>query len=359
MYRNSAYLTNGFQFVWNQLMPRHKKLSQLMIYATTACQSRCLHCNIWQKKREMLSLWDIKKIMNSKCVTSRTTVGLEGSEFVLHPQAKEIMEWFYLNHPNFTLLSNGLATDKVIGLVKEFKPKHLYLSLDGPWETYLSMRGVDGFNKVMKVLDDLKDVVPVSLMFCLSPFNSFKDLEYVIDLANEKGVDLRIGIYGTMDFFDTTSDEIVADAADWFSHIPKNIHTTSENYDYVALYDFWKKGYLKLRCHSITSSLVIHPNGNVPVCQNLGTMLGNIHDSSLDDIFNSVHAVKMQMDKSKHCNGCWINFHRKYDIILMRNLERLFPKQMLEMVFGKYQWCEDNRRCYKNIVGKNKSGSNN
>lgn len=63
------------------------------------------------------------------------------------------------------------------------------------------MRGVDGYDSVIKVVEAVKDVVPVSLMFCLSPWNSFKDMEYVIGVAKRYGLDVRIGIYGTMAFF--------------------------------------------------------------------------------------------------------------------------------------------------------------
>lgn len=48
-------------------------------------------------------------------------------------------------------------------------------------------------------------------MFCLSPWNSFKDMEYVIDVAKLYDIDIRIGIYGTMDFFDTTADLLAVD----------------------------------------------------------------------------------------------------------------------------------------------------
>ena len=74
-----------------------------MIYSTTLCQSKCKHCSIWKKPEEHLSLDDIKKIMKSKCITRKTVIGLEGGEFVLHPQANEIMEWFMNNHPNYLL----------------------------------------------------------------------------------------------------------------------------------------------------------------------------------------------------------------------------------------------------------------
>lgn len=94
MYKTSDYLRNGVLYLNNIIRPHHKRLSTLMIYSTTKCQSRCKHCSIWQKPEEHLSLRMIKMIMASQCVTKNTVVGLEGGEFLLHPEANAIMEWF-------------------------------------------------------------------------------------------------------------------------------------------------------------------------------------------------------------------------------------------------------------------------
>ena len=243
MYSISDYLFNGLLYLNNTLRPRHKRLSQLMLYANTMCQSRCKHCNIWQKPHEYLTFDEVKAIVGSRCVTRRTVVGLEGGEFLLHPQAKEIMAWLQHNHPKYTLLSNGLAPALVIDAVRQYHPVRLYLSLDGPRETYKVMRGRDGYDHVIECIETLKDEVPISLMFCLSPWNSMKDMEHVINVARKYGIDVRIGIYGTMDFFDTTAEMI--DTTDYLQNIPQNIHQTQENYDFVALYDEWRRGHLR------------------------------------------------------------------------------------------------------------------
>lgn len=334
MYKTSDYLHNGVLYLNNIIRAHHKRLSTLMIYTTTKCQSRCKHCSIWQKPEMHLSLKEIRKIMNSKCITKNTVIGLEGGEFLLHPEAEAIMEWFMNNHPNYTLLSNCLAPHKVIDLVRLYHPAHLYVSLDGNKDTYKTMRGCNGHDKVIEVVEALKDEIPVSLIFCLSPWNTFKDMDYVIGLAMKYNVDVRIGIYGTMDFFDTTADLLVADFKNFIQNIPQNIHETEENFDFVALYREWRNGHLHLPCQSIFSELVIHSNGDVPLCQNLDVMLGNIHEHSLDEIFNSQETVKTQCRYSKECNGCWINFHRKYDIILLLNLERFLPKNIIELFYG-------------------------
>ena len=170
-------------------------------------------------------------------------------------------------------------------------------------------------------------------------------MAFVIDVAKQYGVDVRIGIYGTMAFFDTTRELLTA--SNFINQIPANIHQTQENYDFVALYDQWRNGHLRLRCQSIMSSLVIHSNGDMPLCPNLDVVLGNIHHQSLDDIFNGATSCQTQCHYSMNCNDCWINFHRKYDIILMRSFERILPKQLIEKFYGPYQWTEDPCTTYR------------
>lgn len=347
MYSIYDYVHNGLVFLNNVLRKRHKELTSLMLYSTTSCQSRCKHCSIWKKPVEHLNLDEIIKIMGSRCVTRRTVVGLEGGEFILHPEADNILSWFDTHHPNYTLLSNCLAASKVIAAVKKHRPKHLYLSLDGSRETYCYMRGRDGYDKVIEVIESCKDRLPISLMFCLSPWNSFADMEHVISIAKQYDIDVRIGIYNTMSFFDTTKDLMETDDKDFLRQIPSSIHETEENFDFVALYDEWKNGRLKLRCHSIFSELVIHSNGDVPLCQNLDVILGNVRENTLDEIFNSPKSCKVQCRYSQACNNCWINYHRKYDIILLRNLERLLPKRIIECFYGPYQWSGERHITYK------------
>ena len=344
--------TKWVMYLNNMLRPRHKMLSTLMLYSTTKCQSHCKHCSIWQKPVEHLSFKDIREIMRSKCLSQHTVVGLEGGEFLLHPEADVILEWFKENHPNYTLLSNCLNPQKVIDAVRKFHPAHLYVSLDGDKETYKSMRGCNGHDKVIEVVKAVRDEVPISLMFCLSPWNSFSDMRYVIEVAKEYDIDVRIGIYGTMDFFDTTAELLSVDFENYIQDIPQNIHDTEENFDFVALYEEWRNGNLKLRCQSIFSELVIHSNGDVPLCQNLDVKLGNIHTHSLDDIFNSRFAHKEQCRYSKECNACWINFHRKYDLILLRNLERFLPKKLIQVVYGKYQWTNNVNETYREYINR-------
>lgn len=403
MYGKIDYLKRGVRFVNNITFPGNKKLSTLMIYGTDLCDSGCKHCLIWAKRPVKHLEYDkIVEIMNSKCVSKNTVVGLEGGEFLLHPEADKILNWFSKNHPNFDLLSNCLKPDNLIKVVKKYPIKRLFLSLDGNKETYKYMRGKDGYESVLKVIRECKDITPISIMFTLSPYNSFEDLNHVIEVCKHYNIDVRVGVYNDIELFDTiekaheveisslknkeqfTFSKIKKDLkgvslskkenlnklqyetisspkhdesklhniTNFQKLIPNSVKTTDENFDFLLLYDEWRKKHTKLKCYSILDSIVIHPNGDVPICQNLGLKLGNVNEKSLDEIFNSVASQKTQKEYVHNCNQCWINFHRKYDIVMLRTLEKFFPKRIIESIYGKYQWCFDTKLTYKQYMKK-------
>ncbi len=121
-------------------------------------------------------------------------------------------------------------------------------------------------------------------------------------------------------------------------------------YDFLILYDEWRKQKVKLNCYSILDSVVVHPNGDVPICQNLGLKLGNIYEKSLDEIFNSEATQKTHKEYVHNCNQCWINFHRKYDIVMYRTFEKYFGKGVTSKLFGYYQWTDDKKATYKSYM---------
>lgn len=397
MYSKYDYVKRGLRFANNMLRPGAKKLSTLMIYGTDLCDSGCKHCLIWAKRPvKHLPFEKIVEIMGSRCVSQDTTVGLEGGEFLLHPEADRILEWFSKNHPKFDLLSNCLKPESLIEAVKKYPPKRLFISLDGDKETYKYMRGKDGYDKVLHVIEQCKDIVPISAMFTLSPYNSFEDLDHVIGVCKNYNIDVRVGVYNDIDFFDNIEkahateisslkntetlnyskvknelskistqrretlketqyktisfpDHIYRSTdktSEYKKSIPQSIKETSENFDFILIYDEWRKQKTKLKCYSILDSLVVHPNGDVPICQNLELKLGNVFDKPLDELFNSVASQQTQKKYVHNCNKCWVNFHRKYDIIMLRTLEKFFPKRIIESIYGKYQWCFDEKMTY-------------
>ncbi len=389
MYSAKNYINRGLTFLNNKWFPGKKKLSTLMLYGTDLCDSACKHCLIWTKRPvNYLPFEKIKEIMNSQCVTKKTIVGLEGGEFLLHPDAMDIMAWFNKHHPNFDLLTNALKPENVIEAVERNPPQRLFISVDGDRDSYLHMRGKDGYDGIINVIEKTYKKVPISLMFTLSPYNDFSDMKHVAEVAKKYKIDLRIGVYNDISFFDTIesahfndigslkSDETLSynEAKKMISSKPQQVDTLlpppitkehlikirenipeiikdfPENYDFLVLYDEWRRGGLKLSCNSILDSLVILPNGDVPICQNLNVMIGNVFTNSLDEVFNGAEAQQKQKHYSKNCNACWINFHRKYDVILFRTFEKYFGQFVSRKMLGYYWWEKEKKKSYKQVI---------
>jgi len=326
--------------------------------------------------------------MGSKAVTRTTTVALAGGEYLLHPDAIEIMGWFRNNHRNFDLLTNALKPELAIEAVKKHPPRRLYISLDGDKDSYLHMRGKDGYDGIIKVIEDLNKIVPISIMFTLTPYNDFKDMEHVIRVCKKYNTDLRVGVYNDISFFDTIEDAHSYDIGSLKSpeirsfseatqmiqakpktgaslsasanhdnglikikeNLPDSLKEYSENYDFLVLYDEWRRGGVKLSCNSILDSVVVLPNGDIPICQNLDVLVGNLYTNTLDEIINDEETRKKQHHYSKNCNACWINFHRKYDIALYRSFERYFGKFTTGKLLGYYWWEHEKKKSYKQFM---------
>ncbi|MER3497840.1 MAG: radical SAM protein [Chitinophagaceae bacterium] len=390
MYSVKNYIDRGYVFLNNKLFPRRRKLSTLALFGTDLCDSACKHCLIWTKRPvNDLPFEKIKEIMQSRCISRNTTVALAGGEFLLHPDAVEIMKWFKKNHPNFDVLTNALKPDELEDAVRQAAPRRLFISLDGDRESYLYMRGKDGYDGIIRTIETLHTKVPISIMFTLSPYNDFEDMKHVMSVCKKYNLDLRIGVYNDISFFDTVEDahtndigslknkeirsfteakKLISLAAAKKSteqttptlatknllnirqQLPELTKEFEENYDYLLLYDEWRRGNLKLTCNSILDSVVVLPNGDVPICQNLNVLTGNIFTNSLDEIIQSPKTRELQKHYSQNCNACWINFHRKYDIILYRNFERFFGKWATAKLLGYYWWDAEKKKTYRQAV---------
>lgn len=389
MYKSKDYLNRGYNFIHNKFFPSHKRLSTLAIFGTDLCDSACKHCLIWTKRPvNYLSFDMIKSIMESKSVRKNTTVALAGGEYMLHPDAVPIMGWFEEHHRNFDVLTNALQPELLIEGVRKHPPRRLFISLDGDRESYLHMRGKDGYDGIIRVLEALHKTLPISLMFTLSPYNDFDDLAHVAGVCKRFNTDLRVGVYNDISFFDTIEDahhyeigSLKSQEIRSFSEakklikekqtgqtepatpvskeqfllnirekIPAILDEFSENKDFLILYDEWRRGGLRLSCNSILDSVVVLPNGDVPVCQNLDVLIGNIHTNTLDEILGMKTTRDIQQHHSKNCNACWINFHRKYDIILHRSLERFFGKAVTGKLMGYYWWESEKKKSYRQVM---------
>lgn len=330
MYPLKQYVHQGASFGGAYFLG-WRRLATLMLYVTNRCNSRCQTCYIWsQKPKYDLSPRVVEEVLRSKAITRATHIGIEGGEAILHPQVDKILE--IVRGRNVTFFSSGIMPRRLERLVVTHGIRSVYLSLDGAPDTYSECRGVDGYHRVLEAIDRVRPHARVALQYTASRWNSQDDLEHVRQVCLEKGLDLKIGVYHQMPFFDSKESPLPLQ----YEVEPADFRPFSTPLPYLTHYNDWLTGKLVLPCLSIRHQAVVLPNGDVPLCQSKAVILGNVYEDSFDRIWNRRQTLELQRE-NRGCNGCWTAFHRIFDLTLVRGARRLLPDPAVRRLFGEFQ----------------------
>jgi MoaA/NifB/PqqE/SkfB family radical SAM enzyme len=252
-----------------------------------------------------------------------------GGETLLHPEINEILQLLLKQNRSYTLFSNGILADELIETCREFNVKNLIMSCDGPRETYKRVRGIDNYDNIVRIVNELKDKTNISIDYTANPLNTREDLVKVKDFCDLNGIYLGVGPYDNIDYFDTTMPKQKLYDVEGLATYPAD--------KFIRLYNDWMYGDIKLPCYSIRFSCAILPDGSVIMCVGKEIVLGNLNEISLSKIWNSNRTKEIQ-HKYKNCNGCWILCQRSYDVGLAIILRHSLPKKLLNYMLGNYDW---------------------
>lgn len=306
---------------------RHN-LMWITVFITERCNSKCKTCGIWKKKNPVdISLKLIEDIISD--TTKKININITGGEAILHPKIDEILQLLYEQNRTYTLFSNGILADKLIKTCREFNVKNLVISCDGPKETYKRVRGIDNYDNIVKIVNELKDEIKISIDYTVSPLNTREDLVKVKDFCDMNGIYLGVGPYDNIEYFDTTMQKQKLYDVSGLAAYPVD--------KLIQLYNDWIDGGIKLPCYSIRFSCAILPDGSVLMCQAKKIILGNLNELSLSEIWDS-NSTKEIHRKHKNCNGCWILCQRSYDVGLIAIMVHFLPKKLLNDIIGNYDW---------------------
>jgi len=292
-------------------------LRTLSLFVTNRCNSKCKTCYIWKQKPKVdLPVKPIKKILDDP-ITKRSVIFLTGGEFFLHPEYEEILTLF--ENRKFNIFSNALCKEKLIKAVNEYEIQNLYLSWDGKPDTNKSIRGIDSYNSIIEVIDELKNKIQIIVNYTISPWNSFDDLIHVKSICEKNKVRLQLGIYSPIRFFNTNYK---------MNKIDENIIAISEEH-YIKLYNDWFDKKISFPCNSLRIYGAVYPNGAVPLCPNKGIVLGNVNTHKLSDIWKSERSKNIRR-KYYSCNDCWNSCNRKMEVELISLVRKKIPKYFLK-----------------------------
>lgn len=326
-------------------LSRIKKQPYKLNFAiTSACNSRCKTCNVWQAFQKNpqviknnLSLGEIKLIFKNFS-PHLTWLSLSGGEPFLRKDLVAICQAALENIPNLGLISipsNGLLEKIIIKQTKKILSlpiKNIFLnfSLDGPEAIHDKIRGVKGgykktWSAYQKILNLSKKhpKLHVNLETTISKFNlSFLE-KFFTDLV-KKGHKITItlahtgylykNVDGNSNFTQLNHDG---------EKLKRIIKIVEKGLSRASPVNLIEKIYLEkipkfyqkpkeqpLPCIALKSSFALDAQGNITPCFMWGKILGNIRDYDYNfkkfwqENLKEIKEVRKLIVKEK-CPNCW------------------------------------------------------
>ena len=134
-------------------------IEQAVVEITNKCNLRCPHCASasGQARTGEMSLDELREVMRDLAKLGCRTVTLLGGEFLLRSDWQDVARAVKAEGMHLNLITNGiLVTPEIRRQFKSLDPAAVGVSIDGATpESYRAVRGVDGFAKCRRLLDEL------------------------------------------------------------------------------------------------------------------------------------------------------------------------------------------------------------
>ncbi len=305
-------------------MDKPLKPRLLVFEVTDACNSRCVHCDIWRKPpaKDMLTCQEIEKMLNDDLFTDLESILITGGEPVLRRDLAEIILAMHRAAPRAGMLlsTNGLLPQRVINVVQAALEHNICIgigvSLDGIGEEHDKIRGVKGnFNKVNQLLRELValrdnhgDKINLAIGITLSELSIYSFGE-VRAYAEKSNVNFMAQLYDEAPFYRH-------DNVDYDNALPPNLRVLPKDdlikaaqslpfsYHHEVLIKALMGKTIKFLCFSLYTFCLLRCNGDIAPCLRFADMkVGNVREQSPSQIWHSP-AAKEARKVVKSCKGC-------------------------------------------------------
>ncbi len=290
----------------------HKPITYAYLETTNYCNLSCTFCNRDEvvKKLKHMSLTDWRFVLEQlkdQPIKEAKLMGL-GEPF-LHPKFSSICQMFKEYFPDAFLI---VATNCQYKMNKNFTESLkfidlLYLSIDGYKESYEKFRPPSKWSKLIKFLEELKDV---NRYQCKITCNYVVNKENILDISkidelceNYNLEELRLNIAQ-----DWSEDKSLSNSNTISGYTTEQIQYLKKNYSKNIK---GKAPWTWSDCFWVNTGIYMTVEGNLKVCAlNTDTeSLGNIFNQSISEILNSekMSEIREGCNKnipSKHCQNC-------------------------------------------------------
>ena len=310
----------------------------LDLIITEQCNSRCKICSIWRegkKSRNELSLEDVRKVLDSRCLEDVGCIDISGGEPFLRQDLTEIVKLINSKLPKarLSISTNALEPETILKSVAQINnicDIDLRISLDGLEKTHNFQRGVkDAFQRVIRTVELISKKFPqqgITFIYVISPWN-YEDILGAYELIkslNPKYNFLVTYAHDVANYKTYLADKSEVDYKGMFKFSKEQIQTIKEQLEnlfdeYMKERDFAnalfvnqiplyleKETHPTFFCNVPFKMALILPSKLVYDCVIMDS-IGNLAEDNLDKIIDSGIAKKnKETCKNGNCNGCML-----------------------------------------------------
>ena len=297
----------------------------LQWHLTERCNLHCTHC--YQNEeiiKEELTLQEKYSVVDkflsfikslNTLYPTQGVINLTGGEPFADRDLEKLLAYIYQykKYLVFNFLSNGtLINDNSIKLLKKYPPRFIQVSIDGDKDTHNKIRGEGAFQRAVEGIKKLKkNNIKVLISFTAHKQN-YKSFSEVVKIANTLGVDrvwtdrmipegVGVGLKDelldkqeTLEYVKIVKKEQIKNRLNPF--ITTQV-APSRPLQFVPFVE------RPMRCGAGRNLFALLPNGVLLPCRRLPIEIGDIRDSTFEEIYNHNQLIK-ELQKSNNIKGC-------------------------------------------------------
>ncbi len=298
---------------------RHELMSAV-VEITNLCNLRCPFCYSASGcvRREELTLSEMRRVILDLRSLGCRRVTLMGGEFLMRPDWHEIARIVKETGMDLMLVTNGLLIDdEARHRFVELEPQAIGVSLDGATpESYRLIRGVDGFSRVRRLLDELASD-GIHQVSAITTFNAKNLCDFDKFVSMFIDTPILWEVHMAHKISDGFPDELLMNREQFQQFVEKVTYALYDLHGRLKIATKDDFGYFpmspKLRflcqrwrgCHAGRATVGIHSNGDVTPCLMLGDKFieGNIRRRPLVEIWRDPNSFPRFRNKSAQLTG--------------------------------------------------------
>jgi len=317
---------------------RISALPIVILMPHSACNCRCVMCDIWKdnKNLKQLTQQDVTDLLVSLKKLGTRRVVMSGGEALLNTNFFKLCEILKNEGIKVSLLTTGLSiknnADQLLKWVDD-----MVVSLDGDEAMHDAIRNIpNAFKKLKEGVEHIKAIEPAYRITARTVIHrlNFRNWPAIIDAAKAMGIDQISFLPADVSShafnrqtawsepkqhevlvqekelaeFGEILIKLISNHVDDFENgfIAESVDKIEDIYHYYAAF-YGLNPFPYKRCNAPWVSTVVEADGSVRPCFFHDT-IGNIRDSSLDDILNTPEAINfrrtLDMGANQTCVKC-------------------------------------------------------